>query len=266
MAITGCRDDDLVRLLNAEGYQPIIIPRTNVTPPEMYTYAQDRLIRRGPLADYLPSGATLPRLRKGSRGDIQHKESRRKNVGTAASFLEDALKCMGVTSAPKLDLSFAQGCALTFSFTGVTYEGVNPSDLDELLVKYNLQLGAIPAEYVADGRLHIAYEYAYASSLLMKSADNSKFRADLKGVKVEHFIDIGAEAKVAAESETTIRFSSKTGKPAAFAIKVGQLEQRGKAWAFYPEEQMGSGYVSTEVKQPYLLEPGAIVLVEDIET
>jgi hypothetical protein len=59
MATTECHNDDLVRLLNKKGYQPVMLPRTNVRPPEMYTYADQRLIRRGPLTDYLPDSVTV---------------------------------------------------------------------------------------------------------------------------------------------------------------------------------------------------------------
>ena len=262
MATTGCRNDALVQLLNREGYQPVVLPRTNVEPPEMYTYADGRLIRRGPLKDYLASGATIPRLRRGRLDDLQHKESSRKRVGAAASFLGDALRCIGVTSTPRLDLSFAKGRQLAFSLTGVTYAAVDSSRIDHLL--QGMDTGAIPAEYIAAGQLHIAYDYAYARNLVMRVVESSKMAINLKALQVEQLIDVGAEAVVKVEDETTISFTSGGGKPAAFAYKVGRLERTGETWEFYPEEVMGEGFTADEGERtPYLLEPGAVLRVEE---
>jgi hypothetical protein len=261
MTSTGCLNDGLVQLLNRAGYQPIVLPRTNVKPPEMYTFADGRLIRRGPLAKYLPTTTKIPTLQKGKLPDeLQHKESSRKKLSAAASFLKDALKCIGVTSTPKIDLSFAKGCDLTFSFTDMTYEALDPSSIDHLLE--GLETGAIPEEYVSAGHLHIAYDYAYAKGLTMHSGQNAKFKADLKAVKVESFIDVGSQAKVEFASETTISFKSTDGHPAAFAFKVGRLEHRKNRRAFFPEEVMGKGFVADEGEAiPYLLHRGVVLHV-----
>ena len=260
MTTTGCRNDDLVRLLNSEGYQPIVLPRTNVRPPEMYTYADGRLIRRGPLADYLPPEMKIPPLRKGTLDNLQHKQSSKKQLSAAAAFLGDALRCIGVTSTPRIDLSFAKGCQLTFSFTGVTYQAVDSSRIDHLLE--DLRTGAIPQEYIDAGQLHIAYDYAYAESLSMRRSRSSKAAADFSAIKIEQFIDVGAKARVEADSATSISFKSSAGHPAAFAYKVGRLLRKGDKWSFSPEEFMGESFIEDAgEKIPYLLERGVVLKV-----
>ena len=124
-----CRNDALMRLLNTEGYQPVLTPRTNMEPPELYVFNGESLVRRGPLADYMP-GTKLPELRRGSLHEIQQTFTSSKNVKAAASFLTDGLRCIGVDGTPKLDLSFAQSRTLAFSFTGVTYLSLDPSQVD----------------------------------------------------------------------------------------------------------------------------------------
>jgi hypothetical protein len=261
MASTGCRNDDLVKLLNRAGYQPIVLPRTNVQPPEMYTYANDQLIRRGPLADYLAPGTEIPPLRKGKLGNMQHKRSSRKQHDAAAAFLGDALQCIGIISMPKIDLSFAKKCELTFSFTGVTYAAVDSSRIDHLLG--GLRTGAIPQDYIDAGQLHIAYDYAYAASLIMQRSQSSKASANFKAIKIQQFIDVGDNIHVEVDSETTISFRSTSGHPAAFAYKLGRLWRQGDGWAFFPEEVMGEGWVGDEgEKIPYLLERGVVLKVE----
>jgi hypothetical protein len=256
-----CRDDALMRLLNAKGYQPVLSPRTNLVPPELYVFSNDKLVRLGPLADYM-KGAKLPDLRTGSLYDIQQTLTSGKTWKAAGSFLTDALRCIGVDGAPKLDLSFAQSRTLAFSFTGVTYSALDPSQVGLLLDRLNT--GAVPQENIDDGDLHIVYEYAYADTLLMRDASSGITETNFQALKIENFIDVGGQAQVSAVSDTTLSFKANSGKPAAFACKIGRLEQRGSKWAFFPEEVMGAGLAANEGgTRPYLIQRGAALDIED---
>ena len=262
MSITGCRNDALVKLLNGVGYQPVLLPRTGLTPPELYVYKNEKLIRRGPLLDYLPPGAAIPDLQRGRLDSIQHHQTDKKSLGVAASFLGDALKCIGITSAPKLDLSFTKGRDITFSFDDVTYEALDPAKIDHMLG--DLRTGAIPPEDIKGGYLHIAYDYAFAGSLSMRAAGDSSASFDAKAIQIGTYIDLGSQGKVTATDETTISFASKDGTQAAFAYKIGRLEHRGKKWFFFPEEESGDSFLADEnEKEPYLLERGVVLRVED---
>lgn len=253
--------DALVKVLNSIGYQPVFMPRTGITPPEVYNFANGRLIRRGHLSQYLMKEITLPQNRQGKLGDIEHKETSGKKLSAATSFLENALRCIGVTSPPKIDLSFAGGSEFTFSFSDVTYVGIDPSELD--LVLNSLSIGAIPQEYVEGGRLHIAYEYAYANTLLMRRADNKKFETTVSGVQIEMFINVGTSGVVEAQSETTLSFKNSTanGGGAAFAYKAGQLKLDNGKWAFFPEEVMTDSFLGDE--GAYLPARGVVLKVQE---
>jgi hypothetical protein len=100
--------DDLVRQLNKLGYQPVFLPRTNIEPPELYTYSPQlgRLVRRGPLRDDAKEAAALE-VSTGKLGDIAYKYTSSKKAKAAASFLENALKSIGIDSIPNLELGFA---------------------------------------------------------------------------------------------------------------------------------------------------------------
>jgi hypothetical protein len=262
MSITGCRNDDLVKLLNGIGYQPILLPRTGVVPPELYVYNNERLVRRGPLADYLPEGVVIPKPQQGQLSSIQHHETSKKSLSVAANFLGDALKCIGITSAPKLDLSFTNGHDITFRFDDVTYQAIDAAKIDHMLGELNT--GAIPPEDISNGYLHIAYEYAFASTLSMKIGRDVDSSWKATAVQVGSYIDLGTEGQVTVASEDTIAFSGKSGENAAFAFKVGRLERRGHKWFFFPEEDAGEGFLSDEAApEPYLLERGVVMRVED---
>ena len=100
--------DALVKTLNGLGYQPIFLPRTGVKPPELYNADRGRLFRRRPLADKLPSTAKL-QLTIGRLPSIEHAESSSKSLKAAGSFLNNALQCLAITEAPRIDLGFAGG-------------------------------------------------------------------------------------------------------------------------------------------------------------
>jgi hypothetical protein len=95
--------DDLVRELNKLGYQPIFLPRTNIEPPELYNYSPNvrRLVRRGPLKDYLPDAAGLD-VESGKLSDINYSYTSSKKGEAATSFLQNALTCIGISSIPKI--------------------------------------------------------------------------------------------------------------------------------------------------------------------
>jgi len=262
MSITGCRNDALVTLLNSIGYQPVLLPRTGLAPPELYVYDNSRLVRRGPLAAYLPDGVTVPAPLQGELSSIEHHQTSGKNLSVAANFLGDALKCIGVMSAPKLDLSFAGSRDITFSFEKVTYLAVEPASIDHMLGK--LITGAIPEEFIDNGFLHIAYEYAFAGSISMKAGGSAGLSWDVTAAKLGAYIDLGTQGKVNVTSEDTITFSSNNGSAAAFAFKIGRLERRGRKWFFFPEEDAGQGFLAEETApQPYLLERGVVIRVEE---
>jgi hypothetical protein len=250
--------DELVRELNRLGYLPVFLPRTNVDPPELYNYARGAagLIRRGPLSKYAPQVKDL-KFRDGSLGDIEYKYTSTKKLDAAVSFLENALRAIGIDSVPKIDLGFTGSTDFSFSFTKVTYRSVDPADLDGVIRTISTE--GIPKAYVDAGNLHIAYEYAYSKELLMSRGDRKEFTHDISG-KVDAYLNLGVKGSASVASSTTISFKS-NADAAAFAYKAGRLQREDGAWVFYPEEIKRSGL--TEEKQIYLPQRGIVLTAQD---
>jgi hypothetical protein len=265
MSNTGCRNDALVNLLNGLGYQPVLMQGSNRLPPEMYVFREGngQLIRRGALSDYLAPNCMIPELVSGTLFDkLTHKETSRKGLEAAATFLGDALACIGITSAPKLNLSFAPRSEFTFSFDDATYKSLDPSKIDHMLK--DLNTGAIPIEDIKNGYLHIAYEYAYAGAITMRIKRDTDIALGLKVLQIGQYIDLGAKGEIHVTDDTTIIFASKKQEPAVFAYKVGRLTRRGDRWEFHPGEEIGAFFApNEEVKKPYILERGVVLRVEE---
>jgi hypothetical protein len=251
--------DALVTLLNRAGYQPVFLPRTGLTPPELYNYGKEtgkaRLIRRGPLADYLPEPVDFEVIRS-SLPDISHAHTSSKDLSASVSFLSRCLACLGITAVPSLDLSFAGTNQLVFAFKGVWSLRVEPSALDHML--RSLDLGAIPEEYVERGFLHVAYDYAFTPSLVVQREDRRAFSAGVDG-DIGQFIQLGADAKVAVEDRSTISFNVANAHVPAFAYKSGRLVHDTR-WRFYPEETYRSG--TEESSRPFVMRRGVVLDAE----
>jgi hypothetical protein len=257
--------DAFVRLLNGYGYQPVFLPRTGLVPPELYDFVRPRLVRRGPLSDYIKEVAGFP-VSSGELGNLDGKLTSGKNFGAAVDFLKQALAMLGIDAIPKVDLSFTGAKEFVFSFSDVKFQEVNPSKLDQVLQSLKTP-PAIPDEYVDKGGLHIIYQYAYASTLRMSRADGRKFDTDISG-NVGNYIDVGAKATVESQANTVISFSGKNGKVAAFAYKAGQLRRiESMRWTFAPEVIKREGEPSktapSDMVPIYIPTPGIVNKVDD---
>jgi hypothetical protein len=255
--------DALVSLLNRFGYQPIFLPRPGVVPPDVYTLeraqpgGKTRLVRRGALARYVRG---LPALspRSGGFPDIEHVQTSGKKGSAAASFLERALRCIGIESAPKLDLSFAGQTEMRFSLSEVTLQSVDPADLDAPLQGFKPE--GISTEAIEEGWVHIAYEYAYAKRLVLERADKRELTAGVAG-NLSHYIDLGLKGQFTTEGSTRIVFESSGTERAAFAYKAGYLQRAGSKWFFHPESvNLRSGEAPTQ--GGYVPARGVVLLAE----
>jgi hypothetical protein len=180
-------------------------------------------------------------------------------VGAAGSFLERALRVIGVDGSPKLDLSFAAKHKLHFAFSDVTWSGVDPVDI--LAALDHADFGSLPQYQVEGDMLLVAYEYAYARRLVMSVAGDRSSGIDLQAVKLESFIELGVKARVEATSCTTLSFSAHPKKaPIAFAFKSGQVRQdRGRYTFDVTPFHFAPG--APPAPQPYIR--GAVLTVEE---
>jgi hypothetical protein len=244
--------DALVNLLNNKGYQPVLLPQTDLLPPDLYNVADGMLMRRGQLSFYLPPVSGLS-VGEAKLPDLEEKFTTRKSLAAAVSFLQDALECLGISSIPKLDLSFAAKTGLRFAFTDVTSRSVPVAGLDQIIQGVNL--GAIPARYVEEGNLHIAHKYIYARKLLMMRQDQRRFDLGASG-DISEFIKLGEKAKVEVESEIKISFSKPGRERIAFAYKSVRLVQNGPRWELlFGRVRLGEGADG----QSFLPQPGKVV-------
>ena len=251
--------DQLVELLNEYGYQPVFLPKTGIVPPELYSFADHKLIRLGALSAYFSEPVTF-QPKNGKLGNIEGKITSGKSGHAAIGFLQNALAVLGLGNLPKIDLSFAGTEEFGFAFTNVTYQAVDPAVLGPMLQSLKMDL-YIPDEYVEADAMHIAYEYAYATSLKMIRADHREFSVNVSG-GIGQYVDLGVGGKTEVTGNSAVSFSGSDTNLAAFAYKAGRLHKRGTRWTFEPEV-VQKGLVEGP-PAPYLPAPTRVLRLEDI--
>jgi hypothetical protein len=251
--------DQLVKLLNQYGYQPVFLPKTGITPPELYSFTDHKLIRLGALSAYFPKPVAF-QPKNGKMGNIEGEVTSGKSGKAAIGFLQNALAVLGLNSLPKIDLSFAGTDEFRFAFTNVTYQAVDPAVLGPMLQSLTLDL-SIPDEYIEADAMHVAYEYAYATSLTMVRADRREFSTNVSG-GIGQYVDLGVGGKTQVTSNSAVTLSSSDSNTAAFAYKAGRLHKRDHRWTFEPEV-IKKG-LAAGPPAPYLPAPTVVLRLEDI--
>jgi hypothetical protein len=252
--------DALVTELNRLGYQPAWLPQTGLVPADVYELVRGgtaRLARRGPLHHFLPAARRLAPT-GGRTADIEHHQSTKKRMTAASEFLKRALGYLGVSSIPKLDLRFTGGDELSFAFGDVTYQRVDPAAIDPILQQ--LETLGIPEDQVHRGRVHIAYEYLYASSVRVRRADHQAFETNVEG-KIGEFIDVGQGVQVEVDRSTMLSFAAR-GRPAAFAYKAGCLRRNEARWELSLDSAVRGGSDEAGPGVPFLPALGVVLEAE----
>lgn len=255
--------DQLVQLLNRHGYQPVFA-RVGLKPPRLYTYERTgrglAMQLRGDLSHFVPEGSRLPRpVPQALMSEISGISTSSKDVKGSLGFLRNALACIGIVNAPRLDLKFAGSGSFKFSLTDLEAVGIEPASLNDILPKLNLD--TVPPKLLADGKVYIAYEYLCASTVTLERGDAKSFDTQVDVARIGEFVDVGAEGKVKVERNSRMVFQSADGKRAAFATKVGRVsEEAGKRYLV-----LDDGFASTEaLRSPVIpVRNSVLVMLEE---
>jgi hypothetical protein len=256
--------DALVTHLNTLGYQPMFLPVAGVAPPELYRVVHGRLMRHGPLIDYVRgtrATLTFP-VAEGAAPDIRHVHTSRKRLGATVKFLNEALRCLGVSITPDFKLSALRDTHLVFSISGITTLSVSTGLLVDVLNDLKKALTRFGPE---DGELHIVHEYLYAERLLIRRKARRDDSIHLSVTDLaEHFGALGIDARMTKEDEDTLTFASPRGERVACAYRAGYLKREDKLWKFLPNLVVNATAGGVE-EGLYIPAPGVALRVEEAE-
>ncbi len=249
--------DRLVSWLTSRGFQPVYLPTTGLHPPELYLFVKPRLRRMDTLESYLPKGTTVS-IEPAELPAIHLVQTDEKSLKGASKFLGNALRALGITSAPALDLSYAGNGEFIFSLTGVTSERVGLATITRLVAQLKTEL--ISDNQIKRGSLHVAYEYLYAAALEMRKADKNAFEGKITGIKIENVVNIGAAGRITVKTGDALVFKSHKTESVAFAYRAARLFRTGDRFEIFPEDVQ---HFAASGEGGYVPEPHLPLIVDD---
>jgi hypothetical protein len=213
----------LLRFFNERGYQPILLSRTDLVPPEVY-YLEERACERlGSLHSFISDKAEALPLQIADVPDFENVTIGSHAAQIELSFFKRILQVFGLGSA-ELKAKVTGDMGTAFRFRGVTLKSISVATIEQALAQ-GLKTDALSPEDVADGRIHIAYEYLYAKRMQLLRGDGRDIQFGLSSDLAEVArLQAGASSSV---SEKNSEEYDKSTNPIAIAFKVGQLINRG---------------------------------------
>lgn len=237
--------DPLFKLLNKRGYLPILMPRSGVWPPTVYSLEGDQLVLKAPLKDYFNEGSdALAKLRStpAAAPDLAKVIGAQRAGKATLNLLDQILQFFNLSGGVQAKLSGRQDEGLDVSFTDVRVRTVPPDVI--LRVIQDLPSETFNKEEVGLGKVHIAYEYLYAHKLSVFAGGRAEVHADV-GVGVDKAAGISGGYGSASKDKESMTAGGT--EPLAIALKVGALQRtadgfrlicvvRGEAYGMLPDQ------------------------------
>lgn len=251
--------DPFIKLLNNYGYQPIFAQRTGLEPPDVYAFVRKQLLRLGPLISFLNAPVHLE-YHTGVIVDLEGRQTDKKSDAAASSFLSSALQALGFNASA--GFKFAQDSDLVFTIKGVNFSSVDPVHIARFIESFSLP-STFPEDYGLYGRLHIAYEYAYSSTLQISRMDGGVLSGEAKALA--DVLDIKGNVDIKLDAKQRVTLTNRQKSPVAFAYKAARLTKVDDTWILEPGESTRSTEPTGAIK-PFVLARGLVMQVVDQAT
>jgi hypothetical protein len=255
--------DSVIAALSAQGYQPIFLPETGLSPPDIYVFDknQKKLVRYGPLSGYAREARRIvPKPHKTpSFGNVT---TRALETTTTMSLMRRLMRLIGLGGA-KVEASFhfAGDSRFRYEFREITVKAVDRHEVQPIVRE--LKFHNILDSLVTDGSVHLVLEYLYAKRIVMRLADGSDFDAHVTA-DVEKLVQAAASGRVHREGKGFLTFEAEGEEGAAFAYKALQVFlYDGKLDIGLGAKTLGEP--ADKEPAPYIPAPGEFLDVEEAQ-
>jgi hypothetical protein len=252
------RSERLLEFFTEKGYQPILLPRSDLLPPEVYFLEERRYERHGSLRNFLIATDIIPQPTIANAVDLEKIYTNGRQAHLSFSFFKQLLDLLGLagslTASGKNNL--AENSVLRF-------RDVKISSVPRLAVEQALSIGfhadQIGYDKIQQGIVHIAFEYMYAGRVEIAFGDQDALSIGLSSDLQVVGIEGGRSSETRGLDAAT--FESKT-RAVAVAFKAGQLVRNGSNWELEVTRTSGSGFGPRSVV-PYVYKPNEILAILD---
>lgn len=251
------RTERLLTFFNERGYQPILLGRSDLVPPDVYFLSQNKFQRFGALGRLFDEDNKLPEPKSSRLPQLETIETHAHDAKLGFSFFRELLQRFGLLGAPKGTAKLNLAGDETVRFEDVAAKTVTPMEIESALNR-GFDVDKLGKDRVAQGSVHIVYEYLYSSKLEVTLGDRSKASIDLSASAPNAFqLSAGASARSNNVDATTYR--NKT--PIAVAFKAAQLIKHGSRWRLKLMSSTGTGIVPGQ-SVPYVFKPNTVLEIE----
>lgn len=253
------RTERLIAFFTERGYQPILIAKSNLIPPDVYLLGEERYRRLGSLRDLLKPETALPEPEIGKAPELELVETHGGEARLSFNFFSKLLENFGLTGSPKGSAKASLASNERLRFQDVTVRTVSPIAIETAL-NDGLDTKKLGMDRIDQKVVHVAYEYLYSSKVEVILGNGRNASIGLSA-SISNAID--AKADVSAHQKGVDATShQKKDSPVAVAFKAALLVKHGSRWRLKLMDGSGSGIAPGHVK-PYIFKPDAILTIED---
>lgn len=252
------QNDKLVQFFNERGYQPVLLARTDLAPPDVYDLRDGAYERLGPLMSFLEVETSIFTPVVADATDFEHAEANTHDSKLSISFFKSLLKHFGLGSSEG-KAKIAADVSSAYRFKDVSVRTVDVVDIDKAL-----EAGSLRSIFRAEaerGSIHIAYEYLYAGKVQISHGDHDDVAVGLSA-DLPQMASVETSASHLGKDTSSIAYQN-SNRPVVIAFKVGQLVQSGGKWKLkVGRSSLGFDPLSAR-NIPYIYQSGEILRIEE---
>jgi len=227
---TQVLDDPFMVYMNNKGYNPIVLPKSGVSPPMVMILESDhysdmreltelltsrKLSTEGLVANYEPAA--------GFEKDLANNKSGKVSV----TLFDRLLSGIGLSGDATIKAHANQGGQTKYQFQEVYVKNTFPGVIRERIG--NLESDVFDDADLKEDRVYIAYQYVYAKKLIIGNGNNMAAGFGGKG-KVGGAADIEVSASGDSVRIDVAKYNG--NEPLAFGFKAGRLTRRTGKYHF----------------------------------
>jgi hypothetical protein len=254
------RTEQLLTFFTERGYQPILLARSDLLPPEVYFFGDNWYHRHGPLRNLLAGANSLPEPSVGELPELERIRTDSKKAHLSFSFFDQLLKKFGLAGAKGNAKADAAGDEV-LRFQGVTIRSVSPNEIETALNE-GFHVEKLGKDRIEQGIVHIAYEYIYSNKVQVIIGNRSNVSVGLSA-NLPHAAEVKADVSTQGKDADATTYQKKD-RPVAIALKCAKLEREGRVWRLRLTRSSGVGIGPRgTVRTPYIFRPNAVLTIEE---
>jgi hypothetical protein len=223
-------NDPLLSLLRSFGYNVVRLPRSSITPLQLFTRKDTQLYPIGPLQEVFVSrgNVSLPAIQENQPlATFSGKKSGELSTGLGLSVLGGIISAFGGSIAG-IAAKYKQAKSVSFQYEDVLEDSVMFAQLDRFLADADIDpLSKCVGDLLESDQVYVTTSTLKSKKFTVIPQASKGGNLDIKAPEIQNLVGANVTITSDEESSSTITFEGKT--PLVFGFQVWQLfYQKGK--------------------------------------